>query len=312
MAKPPRQRRLQPGGEGARTEESRCINEKYKVLKRGQTVVDLGFAPGSWTEVAVNRTAPNGRVLGIDIIPAKPPKGASAIQGNFLSPAVQEEVKQFLRDPKRGRPRSQKFFVGDEAESDEVNGLTEAELEEVERGYIDIERHASVDDPHADPALEGREDGGWRRLQKGPVPEDGRMVDVVLSDMSDPWPQTSGYHIRSLSAPYSRMMNTSGISFRDHAGSMETVLRLDFFPQDLCLAALRFCFDTLRPGGHFVCKFYQGAEDKALETKLRRLFTTVHREKPEASRSLSKEGFFVALRREKNITLDELFRERSG
>ena len=158
--------------------------------------------------------------MGIDIIPAKPPKGASAIQGNFLSPAVQEEVKQFLRDPKRGRPRSQKFFVGDEAESDEVNGLTEAELEEVERGYIDIERHASVDDPHADPALEGREDGGWRRLQKGPVPEDGRMVDVVLSDMSDPWPQTSGYHIRSLSAPYSRMMNTSGISFRDHAGSM--------------------------------------------------------------------------------------------
>ena len=65
------------------------------------------------------------------------------------------------------------------------------------------------------------------------------------------------------------------------------MLRLDFFPQDLCLAALRFCFDTLRPGGHFVCKFYQGAEDKALETKLRRLFTTVHREKPEASRSVS-------------------------
>lgn len=52
------------------------------------------------------------------------------------------------------------------------------------------------------------------------------------------------------------------------------------------MAALQFCYDTLRPGGHFVCKFYQGAEDKAFETKLRRLFKTVHREKPESSRSV--------------------------
>ena len=133
---------------------------------------------------------------------------------------MQEEAKQFLRDPKRGRPRSQRFFAGDEVDSDEVHGLTEAELEEAERGYIDIERHASVDDPHADPAPDRRDDGGPQPLEKRPVPEDGRTVDVVLSDMSDPWPQTSGYHIRSLSAPYSRMMNTSGISFRDHAGSM--------------------------------------------------------------------------------------------
>jgi 21S rRNA (uridine2791-2'-O)-methyltransferase len=47
-----------------------------------------------------------------------------------------------------------------------------------------------------------------------------RTVDVVLSDMSAPWYQTSGFWKRSLSAPYNRMMNTSGVSFRDHAGSM--------------------------------------------------------------------------------------------
>ena len=34
------------------------------------------------------------------------------------------------------------------------------------------------------------------------------------------------------------------------------------------MAALTFSFDTLRTGGHFMCKFYQGPEDKALETKL--------------------------------------------
>jgi 21S rRNA (uridine2791-2'-O)-methyltransferase len=52
------------------------------------------------------------------------------------------------------------------------------------------------------------------------------------------------------------------------------------------MAALTFCFDTLRTGGHFVCKFYQGAEEKALEKKLKRLFQKVHREKPESSRSV--------------------------
>jgi hypothetical protein len=52
------------------------------------------------------------------------------------------------------------------------------------------------------------------------------------------------------------------------------------------MAALTFSFDSLREGGHFMCKFYQGNEDKALETKLRRLFAKVHREKPDSSRSV--------------------------
>ena len=59
------------------------------------------------------------------------------------------------------------------------------------------------------------------------------------------------------------------------------------YVQDLCNAALRFGFDTLRTGGHFVCKYYQGAEEKALETRLKALFAKVHREKPESSRSVS-------------------------
>jgi len=56
---------------------------------------------------------------------------------------------------------------------------------------------------------------------------------------------------------------------------------------DLCLAALTFAFDTLRTGGGFVCKFYQGGEDKAFEGRLKKLFERVCREKPESSRSVS-------------------------
>ena len=56
--------------------------------------------------------------------------------------------------------------------------------------------------------------------------------------------------------------------------------------QDLCNAALEFSSDVLKVGGHFVCKFYQGPEDKDLEMRLKSLFTKVHREKPESSRKV--------------------------
>ena len=117
--------------------------------------------------------------------------------------------------------------------------------------------------------------------------------------MSAPWPQTHGFTIRSLSNPYRRMMNTSGITFKDHAGSMVRISWLraqslmamyddtDFIYKDLCNAALSFASDTLKTEGNFVCKFYQGKEDKALEAKLKKMFRRVCREKPESSRSVS-------------------------
>jgi 21S rRNA (uridine2791-2'-O)-methyltransferase len=93
----------------------------------------------------------------------------------------------------------------------------------------------------------------------------------------------------------------------------------------LCTAALTFAFDTVRTGGHFLCKFYQGSEDKALEKKLKRLFAKVVREKPESSRSVkrstpllyafadtlqeSKEAYFVALRRKETPSKEEVFRD---
>jgi 21S rRNA (uridine2791-2'-O)-methyltransferase len=52
------------------------------------------------------------------------------------------------------------------------------------------------------------------------------------------------------------------------------------------MAALTFSFDTLKTGGHFLCKYYQGTEEKAFETKLKRLFAKVHREKPDSSRTV--------------------------
>ncbi|XDG04323.1 hypothetical protein ABKA04_003938 [Annulohypoxylon sp. FPYF3050] len=222
-----------------------------------------GYAPGSWSQVVVERTKPNGRVIGIDIIPAQPPKGVSTIQGNFLSPGVQQLVKDYLAE--FAKPRDPAIPILEPSKEGEIM-VTERQ------SYIDAERAESVELEHPE--------------------NDGRLVDVVLSDMSDPWERLNGPYSKTLSNPYRRMMNTSGNNFRDHAGSM-----------DLCLAALQFASDTLKSGGHFVCKFYQGAEDKDLEMKLRKMFAAVHREKPESSRKESKESYFVALRRKGDATL---------
>lgn len=148
--------------------------------------------------MAIARTAPRGRVVGVDIIPALPPKGVSTIQGNFLEPAVRERIREFLSDPDRGRPRQTQ--VMDSGESIVENGEPE--------GYIDRERHATV-------APLEPEDEGKEVAHKANKP-----VDIVLSDMWEPWPLVTGHGLRTLTDPYFRLMNTSGIIFRDHALSI--------------------------------------------------------------------------------------------
>ena len=160
----------------------------------------------------MDRTFPNGRVLGIDIIPAQPPKGVSTIQGNFLSPAVQEEVKRFLSESDRGRIKQELSFIAKNGEDQ----MTEEDLEQSSRSYLEREKRTDVrTSSHADKIADTVHEG-WPKTGK----VDSGMVDVVLSDMSEPWQQTEGFWKRSLSDPYYRMMNVSGVSFRDHTGSM--------------------------------------------------------------------------------------------
>lgn len=110
-----------------------------------------GYAPGSWSQVAVERTKPSGRVVGIDILPAQPPKGVATIQGNFLSPGVQALVKHFLAEQAARRPSRTVAAPALEPGSDaEGAAATVPEGEEAEGNlvadrpsYIDLEREAS-------------------------------------------------------------------------------------------------------------------------------------------------------------------------
>ncbi|MDA8561564.1 23S rRNA (uridine(2552)-2'-O)-methyltransferase RlmE [Gammaproteobacteria bacterium] len=59
------------------------ILEKDKLFKTGMTIIDLGAAPGSWSELAKNYVGASGRVIALDILPMEPIEGVDFIQGDF-------------------------------------------------------------------------------------------------------------------------------------------------------------------------------------------------------------------------------------
>ena len=73
------------------------LDEKYKFLGQGKTIVDLGCAPGGWTQVAVQRNKGSGQVVGIDILETAPIDGASLICLDFTLPEAPEKLKELLR-----------------------------------------------------------------------------------------------------------------------------------------------------------------------------------------------------------------------
>jgi 23S rRNA (uridine2552-2'-O)-methyltransferase len=72
------------------------IDDKYRVLKKGARVVDLGAAPGGWSQVAAKRIGEGGRVVAIDLLDIEPIAGVDFIQLDFLDPAAPDELKARL------------------------------------------------------------------------------------------------------------------------------------------------------------------------------------------------------------------------
>jgi 23S rRNA (uridine2552-2'-O)-methyltransferase len=64
------------------------LDDRFRLLRRGARVLDLGAAPGGWTQVAVARVGEGGRIVGVDILPAEPVAGATMMQGDLTDPAV--------------------------------------------------------------------------------------------------------------------------------------------------------------------------------------------------------------------------------
>jgi 23S rRNA (uridine2552-2'-O)-methyltransferase len=72
------------------------IDDKYRVLKSGARVVDLGAAPGGWSEIAAKRVGAKGRVVALDILEMKPIAGVEFLQLDFLDTAAPGRLKDML------------------------------------------------------------------------------------------------------------------------------------------------------------------------------------------------------------------------
>jgi len=161
------------------------IQKKYSLIKKGNKILDLGCAPGSWLIYAADLTGNTGHVIGIDLVPVK-------IQ---VPPHV-------------------KIFTGD---------------------------------------ILSMDDGFFSSL--------GQDVDVVMSDM----------------AP-----STTGNRFVDSTRSY-----------NLCQMALTVAQSTLKTGGSFVCKIFQGEDFKEFSDSVKAVFNRHKIFKPQSTRKVSKEIYII-------------------
>ena len=69
------------------------IDEKFKIFKGGLTVIDIGAAPGSWSQYA-NKVSKNGKLISIDLKKMEPIGSSLQIQGDFTEEGVQQEIKK--------------------------------------------------------------------------------------------------------------------------------------------------------------------------------------------------------------------------
>ena len=76
------------------------IDKKYKIIKSGITAVDLGAAPGGWSQVLTKKIGLKGKVVGIDLLEVAPIKGIDFIQGDFM----QEEILNEMVDKLENKP----------------------------------------------------------------------------------------------------------------------------------------------------------------------------------------------------------------
>ncbi len=73
------------------------IDQKFKILKKNKIVVDLGAAPGGWSQIAVEKVG-TGNVVGIDLLDIDPLAGVKFIKQDFLADDAAEKIIELLRE----------------------------------------------------------------------------------------------------------------------------------------------------------------------------------------------------------------------
>ncbi|EDO19390.1 hypothetical protein Kpol_1002p37 [Vanderwaltozyma polyspora DSM 70294] len=246
------------------------INNRFKLFDKHKklNVLDLGFAPGAWSQVIRKSTSDDSLILGVDILPCDPPTGVSSIQANILSKRTHDLIRLFFNES---------FQLNREDNLHKDYGYFQDYLEnELDSNFKEDSQTLMTDN---DKPVNFS-------ISKYPI-------DIVVSDMYVPWQVFNTHQNNITNIPNYRMANTSGLAVKDHAQSI-----------DLCDAALVTAIDLVKPKGSFVCKLYSGKEENLFEKRLKKVFHKAYRFKPKSSRSESKEFYFIGLN--KRETVDKL------
>ncbi len=75
------------------------LDTSDRLFRQGQQVLDLGAAPGGWSQVATARVGPKGRVVAVDILPMEPLAGVFFVQGDFLQDDTRGFINSLLSGP---------------------------------------------------------------------------------------------------------------------------------------------------------------------------------------------------------------------
>jgi 23S rRNA (uridine2552-2'-O)-methyltransferase len=72
------------------------INARYNLIKEGDTVLDLGAAPGGWSQIALEIVGPQGKVVGVDIQSIKPIDNVIFIKGDLIKPETLQKISEAI------------------------------------------------------------------------------------------------------------------------------------------------------------------------------------------------------------------------
>ncbi len=73
------------------------IQRRSKLFRKGDTVLDLGAAPGGWSQVALEMVGPDGRVIGVDLAYMAPLEGVELLRGDLRDTSLQQRLANLVR-----------------------------------------------------------------------------------------------------------------------------------------------------------------------------------------------------------------------
>ena len=73
------------------------IQRRSKLFRKGDTVLDLGAAPGGWSQVALEMVGPDGRVIGVDLAHMAPLEGVELLRGDLRDTSLQQRLANLVR-----------------------------------------------------------------------------------------------------------------------------------------------------------------------------------------------------------------------